>query len=250
MTKQKLNYIYFAIIGICILATLVGISFIGETKSLNEGYRYLLFALQTISITILPILLLTYSCHSISSEIESGTIRNLLTCTHSKATFLTSKIITSLFFQILIMTFSVLIIFLIANSIYGFRDISEDGIIILSKWAFWLSFSKAYVLLFLVLSTMVFLGLFVSLISPTNFNATGISILLYLLLETIKTPLHINKIVFSSYIEIPLNLLSEQVEGFPINWQLQIHPLLTASLSWIAFFLTASFLIIKKREFR
>lgn len=250
MAKQKLNYIYFAIIGICILATLVGINFIGEAKSVNEGYRYLLFALQTISITILPILLLTYSCHSISSEIESGTIRNLLICPHSKTTFLTSKIITSLFFQVLIMSFSILMIFLIANSTYRFGNISEDGIIILTKWAFWSSFFKSYLLLFLVLSTMTFLGFLVSLILPTNFNATGISILLYLLLETIKTPLHINKIIFSSYIEVPLNLLSEQIEGFPINWQAQIQPLLTVSLSWIAFFLAISFLIIKKREFR
>ena len=250
VSKDKLNYIYLIVLMGTLLASTIGIDLMGGTKSSTAGYKYLIFSLQSLSVTLLPIILLAFSCNTISSEITNGTIRNILVATHSKTNFLISKVIISLLFQLLLMFVTGISAILIGHFLCGFGDIAEDGVLLMSKYSFWITFFKSYFLLFLVLSISTFLGTAIALILPQNLNALAFSILLYFALETIKTPLHIENYVFSSYIDVPLNLLSEQIEGFQTNWQQKINPLMIVSTAWISLCLIISFLILKRREFR
>ncbi|PIW68058.1 MAG: hypothetical protein COW10_04100, partial [Candidatus Omnitrophica bacterium CG12_big_fil_rev_8_21_14_0_65_42_8] len=83
--KNKINYIYIAIIFCAILTSFFGIKMLDSTNSARSGYSYMLFSLQTISTTIMPLLLLLFSANMITSEKIFGTIRNILVVGCSKS---------------------------------------------------------------------------------------------------------------------------------------------------------------------
>jgi len=221
-----------------------------STNSARSGYSYMLFSLQTISTTIMPLLLLLFSANMITSEKIFGTIRNILVVGCSKSQFLFSKVITCLIFQIFIMVMAMLTTIVIAYFNFGFGNISEDGIIILSCHQFWFQFIFAYSLLALVLFAVTTFGIMLSTFCRNSASAITSAIGIYIMLESVKSKLHIENLIYSSYIEYPLNVVSELVEGFHAAWGPKLLYLIFISTLWIFFSLSASFIIIKKLEFK
>ena len=72
----------------------------------------------------------------------------------------------------------------------------------------------------------------------------------YILLEGIKTRLHIENIIYSSYIDFPLSILSGRVEGFHLSWIPNLYYCLLVSMLWIFLSMFVSFLVIRKLEFK
>ena len=250
LIKNRTSYIYLAIILVLIIASSFGIKLIENTSGANNGYSFVLFSLQAVSTTILPFLLLMFSANIISSEKSSGTIRNILVSGCSKSHFILSKLISSFLFQLALMGLSALIAITIGYLLFGFGKISEDGLIIMSQYQFWLQFLISYTCLAIVLFAAISFGIMISTIAQTTISAVVMAIGSYIVLESIKAKLHIESYIYSSYIEFPLGNLSNLVEGFRVSWMPKIYHCLTVSTLWILITSTLSFIIIKKSEFK
>lgn len=250
LIRNKINSIYIAIIGIAIIASAFGVEIIEDANNANTGYSYFLFSLQTLSSIILPFLLLLFASSSISSEVSSKTIRNILVLNASRVKFFISKITVCLLFQLIIVTIACLLAFLIGYSFFGFGNIIDEGIVITSQQHFWIQFLISYCLLNIVLLAITSFGIFASTIISNNIGAIIMSIGSYILIEAIKTKLHIENFLYSTYLEFPLGMLSDRVEGFTVSWKPYLANLLTIPILWIFLFLFTSFLVFRKREFK
>jgi hypothetical protein len=133
---------------------------------------------------------------------------------------------------------------------FGFGNISEDGFSIMSKSQFWINFLITYMLLAIGLFAVTSFGILISTLIRNTISSVTIAIATYVLLEGIKTKLHIENFIYSTYIEWPLNIISELTEGFYVSWAPKIFNFLTISLSWTILSLLLSALIIKNRDYK
>jgi len=250
LLKNKINYVYLIIILITVLASSFGIKLIENQDNTPTGYSYILLSLQTVSTTIMPVMLLLFAASTITTEKTSGTVRNILVTGCSKKEFLSSKIIASFVFQLILMATAAILAILIGYTLFGFGNISEDGFIIMTQNQFWIQFLFSYFLLALILFAVISFGIMVSTLMQNNVTAITTAIGTYIVLESIKTKLHIGNLLYSSYIEFPLNTLNELTEGFRTSWTPQLYYYLIISIAWISFPLFIAFLVIKKLEFK
>lgn len=248
--KNKVNFIYIFIIVAFGVASLFGMQLFEKTNNANSGYTFLLFYLQTLSNTILPIMLLLFASSTISSEVTFGTIRNILVSGCSKTQFLISKIFASLIFQLILMFVAAILAIIFSYLFFGLGNITEDSFMIISKSQFWVNFFIAYILLIISLFAATSFGIFISTLIRNTVSSVTVAIGTYILIEGIKTKLHIENFVYSTYIEWPLNTISELSEGFYASWVPKIFSYLLVSFSWIILSLILSALIIKKRDYK
>lgn len=250
LIKNKTNYIYIIVILSAVIASFLGARVIGDSDNSFTGYSYILFSLQTLSTTMLPFMLLLFASNMISSEKTSGTIRNILASGCTKAQFLISKILVSFIFQLALMVIALLSTVIISFMLFGFGNLTEDGFMIMSQYQFWAQFFTAYVLLAIVLFAVISFGLMISTIVQNNVSAITTAIGVYILLEGIKTKLHIENFVYTSYIDFPLRIISERTEGFPLSWTPTLYYYLLVSMLWIFLSIFISFLVIRRLEFK
>ena len=250
LVKNKTTYIYIAIVLSLIVASSFGMRFIDSSSRSSNGYSFIIFSLQTLSTTVLPFILLMFSANTVSSEKTSGTIRNLLVSGCSKNQFILSKLVSSFVFQAMLMIISAVTAIVLGLILFGYGNISEDGLIIITQYQFWSQFLISYVILSIVLFTTVSFGIMVSTITQTTISAIVTAIGSYIVLESIKTKLHIDNFIYSSYIEFPLDRISNMVEGFRGAWAPKVYYCLTVSLLWILVTSAISFIMIKKSEFK
>jgi len=235
---------------VTIIATALSVRFIESTNNTNMGYFSIVFSLQTFSTTIMPIMLLLFAANTISSEKTNGTIRNILVSGCSKSQFIISKIIISLMFQLTLMVIAAIAAIFISYILFGFGDIAEDGFVIMTQYQFWLQFVISYVLLIIVFFTTILFGILISTIAQNNISAITIAVSGYIVFEIIKIKLKIGSFIYSSYIEFPLNNLSELIEGFHASWTPKLYYYLSVNIFWIFIFLFITLFAIKKQEFK
>jgi len=250
LLKNKVNYIYIVVTLVAIIASSFGMKLIENTDNLNTGYSFILFSLQTLFTTIIPIMLLLFAASTISSEKNPRTIRNILATGCSKNQFVISKVIASLIFLLVIMATAAIAAIFIGYIAFGFGNISEDGFVIMTHYQFWAKFLISYAILTISLFAVISFGIMISTIAQNNISAITTVIGTYIVLEGIKTKVHIENFVFSSYIEFPLNLVSELTEGLHASWTPKLYYYLIISALWIIISLSTSFLVIKKLEFK
>ena len=233
-----------------IIATVLSVKFIESTNNTNMGYFSIVFSLQTFSTTIMPIMLLLFAANTISSEKTNSTIRNILVSGCSKSQFIISKIIVSLMFQLILMVIVAITAIFISYILFGFGNIAEDGFVIMTQYQFWTQFIISYALLIIVFFTTILFGILISTIAQNNISSITIAISSYIVLEIIKIKLKIGGFIYSSYIEFPLNNLSELMEGFHASWTPKLYYYLSVNIFWIFIFLFITLLAIKKQEFK
>lgn len=250
LIRNKINYIYFSVILIIIIASYFGIKLIENSNSPTTGYSYVLLSLQTFTSTVMPLMLLLFSASIVSSEKSTGTIRNILATGCSKSRFLISKIIVSLFFQLMLMAIAAIISILVAYITFGFGAIREEGFLIMNQQQFWIQFLVAYGILSIALFAVTAFGIMISTIVHNVISAITLAISSYIVMEGVKVKLHIENLIFSTYIEFPLNIVSEFVEGFYPSWTPKLYWYFLVSCTWIIISLTISFLTLKKLEFK
>ena len=134
--------------------------------------------------------------------------------------------------------------------LFGFGDIVEDGFVIMTQYQFWIHFVISYALLIIVFFTTILFGILISTIAQNNISSITIAISSYIVLEIIKIKLKIVAFIYSSYIEFPLNNLSELMEGFHTSWTPKLYYYLSVNIFWIFIFLFIALLAIKKQEFK
>jgi len=223
LLKHKTTYVYLLFVLIAIISSSFGIKFIEGANNTNNGYSFIVFSLQTLSTTILPFILLMFATNTISSEKASGTIRNILASGCSKNQFLLSKLISSFVFLFVLLVIAAVAAIIIGSLSFGFGNLSEDGLVSISSFQFWSLFIIAYAILAVVLFAGISFGIMISTITQTTISAIVIAISSYMILEGIKTSLHIENFIYSSYIEFPLDRISNMVEGFPTTWAPKIY---------------------------
>jgi ABC-type transport system involved in multi-copper enzyme maturation permease subunit len=248
--RNRINYVYIAAVLITPIVSSFGLRMIENTKNSGTGYSYVLLSLQTLSTMIIPIMLLLFAASTVSSEKTTGTIRNILVSGYSKAQFISSKIIASLIFLLILMSIAATTTILIGYFSFGFGNITEDGFLILKQSQFWINFLISYSLLAIALFAVISFGIMVSTIAQNNISSITIAIGSYILLEGIKTKLHIENYIYSSYIEFPLNMLGDLTEGFYSTWMPKLSHFLLVSSLWIFISLFISFFVIKKIDFK
>ncbi len=250
MIKHKTTYVYIVFVLVAVIASSFGIKFIEGTNNANNGYSFIVFSLQTLSTTILPFILLMFATNTISSEKASGTIRNILVSGCSKNQFILSKLISSFVFLLLLMIIAAIAAIIIGSMLFGFGTLSEDGLVIVTQHQFWSLFLISYVTLAIVLFAGISFGIMISTITQTTISAIAIAIGSYIMLEGIKTKLHIENFIYSSYIEFPLDRISNMVEGFPITWAPKVYYCFIISVLWIFITSVISLIAMKNSEFK
>lgn len=235
---------------VTIIVLVLSVRFIESTNNTNMGYFSIVFSLQTFSTTIMPIMLLLFAANTVSSEKTNSTIRNILVSGCSKSQFIISKIIVSLMFQLILMVIVAITAIFISYILFGFGNIAEDGFVIMAQHQFWTQFVISYALLIIVFFTTILFGILISTIAQNNISSITIAISSYIVLEIIKIKLKIVAFIYSSYIEFPLNNLSELMEGFHTSWTPKLYYYLSVNIFWIFIFLFIALLAIKKQEFK
>jgi ABC-2 type transport system permease protein len=250
LIKNKINYIYFSAILIIAICSYFGIKLLENSNSPTTGYSYVLLSLQTFFSTVMPFMLLLFSASIVSSEKSTGTIRNILATGCSKNQFLISKIIVSFLFQLILTVIVAIISILVGYLTFGFTDIREESFLIMTQQQFWIQFLVAYGILSVALFAVTAFGIMISTIAHNVISAITLAISSYIVMEGVKAKLHIENFIFSTYIEFPLNIVSEFVEGFYPSWTPKIYWYFFVSCAWIIISLTISFFILKKLEFK
>lgn len=250
LIKNKTIYLYIGAISIFLFALSFITQVIDSSTSITNGYFFMTFSLQTLSTTIFPFILIIYSANTVASEKIHGTIRNILVSGISRMDFFIAKLLAAFVFVIILLTISVVIVSVVGSVGFGFNTISEDGFTIMSQSQFWVEFLLSIGVLTLILFAIVSFGILISSVAHSPIAAVIITLCSYVVLETIKSKLHVEKFVCFSYLDFPLGRLGNLIEGFRTTWIPIIYYCAIVSFLWIAVSSILSIVVIRKLEFK
>lgn len=243
----------FTYIGPVLVALMVCLSPLMFMKSMDEGhengYRFIAFATPT-ALNLLGLFLLLSFCASlVSSETGSGTIRLLVTRPLFRHEFIIAKLLTGLTYAL---TLSLVVA--IASWAIALRFGVTSGVEYGGEMRFTSGqMVQAYVLGFALSLAPQFAFVSYAVMISTLLRGTAASVVsaigIWLLIDAVKYPLHIDKIFFASHVDTPWKVFAYQSDGLVANWGTnEVYGCLATSLIAAAIFTGVAIVALHRRN--
>jgi len=184
----------------------------------KSDYAFIAYA-TPVALDLLGLLLvLVYCAGSISSELSSGTIRLLMVRPLRRWEFLVAKLMLG-------MTYGAVLTILVAGTSWSLAfflgelaGVSYGSEVLYTagemRNAYLLGMALSLVPQFAVVAYATMLAAFTRNIA----GAIGAAIGLWVFLDMVKYPLHINPFLFSSYLETPWSVFANRTEALDASW--------------------------------
>ena len=245
---QKISYLYVFSIAGSVLLSIFGVSQVtGGTD--QEGFLYLTTAMRATFNFIGVIVLLVFSSGLISSEVEKGTVRSILTAQISRLNFFWGKAAAALIFQEILILAAAVTGILVEMIYFGFSNPAENNILIYTKNQMITNFLFACLAVSLPLFAVTSYGLLISSLVRNTARALGLSIASFIIIDIAKEKLEFAPYFFSSYIGTPFAIVDGMIQGFYFNWTPKIYHCIGISLIWITIFLSIGTIKTIRRDF-
>ena len=250
--------IKFLYLGIALSAALpffctVGFEQMGADSRFS-GFSFITNSTQVALTSLIPVFVLIFACLLVASESVYGTYRDVLSRPVGRGEFLAAKLLV-LFLYLLILVFANCIVTLIfAKLKYGVDAIVEDGEVLVSTGHFFYNLFVAYLIVLFPLFAVGAFGFFISALSRTLVGAIGFALGIYLGIEPLKFLIpvgnaHLDKYLFSSYLDVPFGVLNDLASGVEISWNNpKVHWCIGLSALYIILFVALSFGVFLTRD--
>ena len=212
-----------------------------------SDYAFIAYATSMALNLIGLILVLMFCAALVSSELGSGTIRMVLVRPLRRREFLAAKLLAGITYAV---TLSAVVAVTVWGVAYVFGDLTGvqyGGDLVYTDSAMRATYFLAILLNLFPQIAAVAYALMISTLTRSTAAAIGVTVVAWLLLDTVKYPLHIAPFVFSTYMESSWQLFLDRCNALEGSWfpDLQ-YSILTSLVSTIVFFLVAVYALARR----
>lgn len=224
-----------------------------QSSEVVTGPSYFPAAVNMATTLIIPIFATIFGSMLVASETSRGTLRTVLTRPVSRADFLTSKLLSGIFYLFLLVAANLATAALIASN-YPIKSAFDEGIRIPDLAGQIAIFATAILLTLLPLVATVCFGFMVSVLSVSVATAIGVAVGLLMAIQTAKELIRFRNFalsdwLFLSYYDTAMGIASSKVSGIYDEWgQNSVYLLAGTSLASIALFLGVSYWLFLRRD--
>ncbi len=260
---SRLKYAYFLVVFVVINAFLVGLGsriFPELLAALRggggggsfDGYTFAsIIASGTFSSAGAgTIAMLAFSGSLISSETDSGTIKNILVRPVNRADFIISKAAALFVYCLIIVIITALLSIAAGSFLYGMGNIiiPETGEVFRTRAAMLGNLGISYLMDLLSIYTVGCMGLFLSVLINNAGWAVITALVVYFPVMFLKNFQIFSAWIFTSYMDLGQNILREMAVVKSRSWTPEIYYFLAVNLCTIIVFLGLSLVIFRRKE--
>lgn len=231
----------------------IGFKQMGAEKNLN-GVSFLSNSTQLAVTSLIPLFVLVHAALQVVSETAQGTYRDVLSRPLGRPEFLFSKLLAAALFPLALLAVNIISGLIIANWKYQLGAVMDGETVLVSRSAVAAAIAIAALLTMLPLIALLSFGFFVSTIARTYAGAFGFTLGIYIGMEPFKFLIpvgsdHLDKYVFSSYLDTGFGMLNELASGISISWNSpDVLRCIITSAIYTTVFLLSAFIIFQKRD--
>jgi ABC-type transport system involved in multi-copper enzyme maturation permease subunit len=246
--RTKLPYFGFIVTSIlCVLIFIVtGSTFGGETLN---AWGYTCLSMQLVFTDIGLICIAVFASMLIAEETAFGTARAVLSSPILRWEFYTAKVLTGLFYAMVMSIISLILSACFGAVNYQFGDITDSVGLIYAKRQVMVNFLMAFFLSWIPLAALVMYGVFVSTIVKKSGQAVAVTIGTIYLIDFTKHIIGIDSYIFTKHIGFSWQVFNQIAQGVDYQWTPQIWHMIAMSLIYCFVMFTAGLLIFSKRDF-
>ncbi len=217
-----------------------------QTQVLN-GFQVTTFSIR-ISLHILALILLINASNTISEEIYSGTALNILIRFYHRRDFLFGKFIF-LFFSALALMASMLIVgFILGHILGGLHPLQEGEYLIYSSGTLFVNIIISMAFVVLPFTTLIALGLFISVVVKNPGAAVGTGIVTYLVFYMLSQIEQMQDKIFTYYLSLSVDKISRMTEGIYIDWETEMLKSICIPIIYCMLFIFGGIYIFNKKD--
>lgn len=213
-----------------------------------SAYNFIAFATPMVLNLLGLLLILTYCAGLVSSETSSGTIRMILVRPLHRHEFLLAKLIHGMSYALLLTVLVAAATWSIAAIKGQLAGIEYGGEMIYTSTHMASSYALGAVAVLAPQFAAVAYAVMLSTLVRSTGAAVGAAIGIWIVLDAIKYPLHIDPFLFSTYMESPWQVFTMNSEGLDASWTPSIYYCLATSLTSIAVFTAISIISLRRRN--
>lgn len=218
------------------------------TEDGSSAYSFIAFSTPMVLNLLGLLLILTYCAGLVSAETSSGTIRLILVRPLLRHEFLLAKLFHG-------MTYAVLLTLLVGASTWTVAAIKGNlsgivygGELLYTSTRMASTYALGAALVLAPQFAAVAYAVMLSTVVRSTGAAVGAAIGIWVVLDTIKYPLHIAPFLFSSYMEMPWQVFTMNCEGLDAAWAPSVYYCLATSLSSVAVFMAVAIYSLRRRN--
>jgi ABC-type transport system involved in multi-copper enzyme maturation permease subunit len=194
------------------------------------------------------LMLLTYCSSLVSSELSSGSIRAALVRPLKRHEYLLAKLLLGMTYAVLLTAITAAGSWAVAYALGELAGITFGGELIYTSEQMRTAYALGILLSLLPQFAGVAFALMVSVSTRSPAAAVGSTLGLWILLDLLKNPLHLEKLVFTSYLESPFQVFVNRCDAIETAWFPMTWYCLGASLSAWALFTAMAMLLLHRRN--
>lgn len=231
----------------------IGFSQMGAAKNLN-GVSFLSNSTQLAATSLIPIFVLIHAALLIVSETEQGTYRDALCRPLGRSEFLFSKLFAAALFSLMLLAVNIISGLIVAKWKYQLGAVMDGETVLVSGTTIAASILIAALLTMLPIFALLSFGFFMSAIARTYAGAIGFALGINIGIQPLKyfIPVgnaHLDKYIFSSYLDTGFSMLNELAGGISISWNSpNVVRCVIISAIYTTVFLFTAFIIFHKRD--
>ncbi len=213
-----------------------------------SAYNFIAFATPMVLNLLGLLLILTYCAGLVSSEMSSGTIRLILVRPLRRHEFLLAKLLHGMTYALLLTAIVAAATWIIAAIKGKLAGIEYGGEMLFTSTHMASTYALgASVVLAPQFAAVAYSVMLSTLVRNTG-AAVGAAIGIWIVLDTVKYPLHIAPFLFSTYMESPWQVFTMNCEGMDATWTPTLYYCLATSLVSIAVFTAVSIFALRRRN--
>lgn len=216
-------------------------------KDGDSDYEFVAFA-TPLALDFLGLLfLITYCAGLISSELGNGVIRSVLVRPIHRHEFLAAKLLFGLTYATVLTAVGAGASWLVAVALGELNGVSIAGELLYSGSEMTLTYLKGALLSLAPMFAAVAYAVMISTFTRNTGAAIGSAVGIWLFVDAIKHPLRIAPYLFTSHVEEPWQVFSEQSGGMESSWfPMAYHCLATSGVAFCVFVAVAWYVLNRR----
>lgn len=219
---------------------------IGEDSA--SAYSFIAFSTPMVLNLLGLLLILTYCAGLVSSETSSGTLRLILVRPLLRHEFLLAKLLHGMTYALLLTVLVGVATWSIAAIKGQLAGVEYGGELLFTSTHMASTYVLGAALVLAPQFAAVAYAMMLSTLVRSTGAAVGAAVGIWIVLDTIKYPLHIAPFLFSTYMETPWQVFTMNSEGMDATWTPNLYYCLATSISSIAVFTAVSIYALRRRN--
>ncbi|MCX7019544.1 MAG: ABC transporter permease subunit [bacterium] len=251
--RTKFPYLGLAASALMALIARQSVESLSQPGSNITAPSYFVASINMSTTIIIPIFATIFAAMMVAGETSRGTLRTILARPVTRADFLTAKLLTAVFYLLLLLAANAAVALIIAMG-YPLKTSFDANIDIPGAAGQFAIFSLALLLTLVPQIATVCFGFFVSVFSASVATSIGVAVGVLLSLQPVKQFIRfgsfdLDEWLFSSYYDTAMRIADNMAMGIYEEWaQTEVYMLLATSFVSILVFLVLSYHSFVRRD--